>query len=92
MFLAQGMRQLDVDAKLAGGKARSSRAVRALFARLCPRLQQQLLDARLFQGSLTAQLALEARNSPPGGDGIAGFDAVLPQLRGWLLIANRELT
>lgn len=91
MFLAQGMRQLDVDAKLAGGKARSSRAVRAFFARRCPRLQQQLLDARFFKGSLTVQLALEAWNSP-GGGGMAGFDAVLPQLHGWIPIANRELT
>lgn len=91
MFRTQGMRQLDVDAKLAGGKARSSRAVRALFARLCPRLPQQLPDARFSKGSLIVQLALEARNSP-GGGGMAGFDAVLSQLHGWLPIADRELT
>lgn len=86
MFRVQGMRQLDVDAKLAGGKARSSRAVRALFARRCPRLQQQLPDARLSKGPLIVQLVLEARNSPGGGR-MAGFDAVLPQLHGWLSIA-----
>jgi hypothetical protein len=85
------MRQLDVDAKLAGGKARSSRAVRALFALLCPRLQQQLLGAGILKGSLIAQLALKARNSP-AFVGMAGFDAVLPQLHRRLPIANRELT